>query len=177
MKVRDFMSAPVVAVRSDLPIAEAARLMLDRTLGGLPVIDSNGLVVGMVTEHDLLRRDAKSQRPHWLQLMVEREEVTGEAARFRDAKVEDVMTRNPLTVVEETSIDDACRLIRERHIKRLPVLRDRQLVGIITQADLIRALATAVHQINEARGRADNAERLTAEAQRQLLLHQRRGRL
>ena len=176
MKVRDYMSTPVVSVRPDLTIADAARLMLDRKIGGLPVIDSTGLVVGMLTEHDLLRRDTKSQRPHWLQLMVEPKEVASESARLCEATVAEVMTRNPLTVTEETSIEDACRLIRERRIKRLPVVREGRLVGIITRADLICALAAAVREIGEARGRADNAERLTAEMQRQLLLHERRSR-
>ena len=176
MKVRDYMSTPVVSVRPDVTIADAARLMLDRKTGGLPVIDSNGLVVGMLTEHDLLRRDANSLRPHWLQLMVEPKEMAGEAARFRDATVAGVMTCDPMTVTEETSIEDACRLIRERRIKRLPVVRDGRLVGIITRADLIRALITAVHEIGEAHGRVACAERLTAEMQRRLLLHERRSR-
>jgi len=102
--------------------------------------------------------------------------MPGGAARFRDATVAAVMTCNPMTVTEETSIEDACRLIRERRIKRLPVVREGRLVGIITRADLICALAAAVHEIGEARGRVDCAERLTSEIQHRLLIHERRSR-
>ena len=87
------------------------------TISGLPVVDTSGRVVGIVTEHDLLRSRTNgpgSQLPLWLQLMIERAKITKEFARFHEANVEEVMTRDPLTVTEDTPIAEACRLIEER---------------------------------------------------------------
>ncbi len=83
------MSTQVMTVRPDSPVRDAARLMLERNISGLPVVDTSGRVVGIVTEHDLLRSRANgpgSQPPHWLQLMIERAEIAKESARFHEAK-------------------------------------------------------------------------------------------
>jgi len=178
MKVGNFMTTQVVTVRPDSSIGGAARLMMDCKISGLPVVDAEGHVVGVVTEHDLLRRPAngKGSRPHWLQLMVERGEIADSAAQFGEAKVEAVMTREPVTVTEETPIGEACRLMEERGFKRLPVLRGGKLVGIIARADLVRALAVAVRMVSAARRRDSAAEALMTDLQRQSLLHRARTR-
>ncbi len=96
MSVGEFMTARVVTIHPESPIAEAAQLMLDNDVSGLPVTDVAGNIVGIVTEHDLLRRHpngSRSHPPHWLQFMINRLEMADESARFHDAKVAEVMTR------------------------------------------------------------------------------------
>jgi len=144
MTVRDFMTSRVITVAPDTPIVEAARLMLAHSISGLPVADAAGHVVGIVSEHDLLREtDDGRHGPHWLQLMIEREELADETARFHDRKVREVMTPRPITVAPVSTLSEACRLIEQHGIKRLPVVENGKLVGIIARADLVRALAQA----------------------------------
>jgi CBS domain-containing protein len=116
-----------------------------------------------------------SQPPHWLQLMIKQAEITNESTRFHEAKVEEVMTRDPLTVTEDTPIAEACRLIEERGIKRLPVVRDGRLVGVVARADLVRALGIAVRRITHADERATRAEALTAKLQVESMMHRSRS--
>jgi CBS domain-containing protein len=172
------MSTQVVTIHAESPITEAAKLMLDHNISGLPVTDASGQVVGIVTEHDLLRRrtNGPGSRRHWLRLMIEKAKITNESARFQEAKVQEVMTRNPLTVTEDTPVEEACRLVEQRAIKRLPVVRDGQLVGIVARADLVRALAIAVRRVADASERAAHAEARMADLQRQSLLHRARSR-
>jgi CBS domain-containing protein len=177
MEVGDFMTRQVVTIHPDSPVRDAARLMLDRKISGLPVVDAADHVVGIVTEHDLLRRRTDrpgSKPPHWLQLMTEPAEITNESVRFQEAKVEQVMTRHPLTIMEDTPIEVACRLIEKRGIKRMPVVREGRLVGIVARADLVRALGIAVERISYSDERAARAEALTASLQREAIMHRSR---
>jgi CBS domain-containing protein len=177
MEVGEFMTTQVVTIHPDSPIRDAARLMLEHKISGLPVVDATNHVVGIVTEHDLLRRRTDrpgSKPPHWLQLMSEPAEITNESVRFQEAKVEEVMTRDPLTIMEDTPIDTACRLVEKRGIKRLPVVRDGRLVGIVARADLVRALGIAVERISYSDERAARAEALTASLQRESIMHRSR---
>lgn len=145
MIVADFMSRRVITVTPQTSVLDAAKLMLGHKVSGLPVVDAQGQVVGIVSEHDLLRRrEGDKERPQWLQLMIEKAGLGSELDAFHERKVIDVMTPNPITVAPTSSLDEACRLIEERGIKRLPVVRDHKLVGIIARADLVRALAQAI---------------------------------
>lgn len=179
MKVGDFMSTPVVVVHPDSPIMDAAQLMLKHHFSGLPVVDDTGRVVGIVTEHDLLRRTDRpgSQQPCWLQLIIERAAAAKEAVCFDDVKVREVMTSDPLVVMENTPIEAVCRIMDERGIKRLPVVRDGRLVGIVSRADLVRALAIAIHQLTEANERLAAAGPLLVELQRQSMVNRARSRI
>jgi CBS domain-containing protein len=172
------MTGPVVTVHPDSPISEAAQLMLDNNISGLPVTDAAGRVVGIVTEHDLLRGTdgSRSPRDHWLRLMIEQSKMAGEFARFHGARVDEVMTRNPLTVTEDTPIAEACRLIGKHGIKRLPVVRDGKLIGIVARADFVRALGVAIRRIAHANDRAARDEAMMAEWQRESMLRRARTR-
>ena len=142
MRVADFMTRRVITVTPDTSILMAAKLMLEHKISGLPVVDAKGHVVGIVSEHDLLRDDGKGvDGSPWLQLMIEPAGLADEFARVRDRKISEVMTRDPATVTPASTIAQACRLIEDRGIKRLPVVQDGELVGIIARADLVRALA------------------------------------
>jgi CBS domain-containing protein len=179
MEVGDFMTTQVVTIHPDSPVRDAAGLMLERKISGLPVVDASDHVVGIVTEHDLLRRRTDGpgpKPPHWLQLMIEPAEVTSQSVRLRETKVEEVMTRKPLTITKGAPIEAACRLIAKRGIKRLPVVRDGQLVGIVSRADLVRALGIAVGRISNSDERAARAEALTASLQVESIMHRSRRR-
>lgn len=142
MRVADFMTRRVITVTPDTSILSAAQLMLEHKISGLPVVDAAGRIVGIVSEHDLLRDDGRGvDGSPWLRRIIERPGLADEAARFRDRQVAEVMTRNPIAVTTTASLAEASRLIEERGIKRLPVVRDGKLVGIIARADLVRALA------------------------------------
>ena len=156
MRVADFMTRKVVTVKPGTPVLTAAQLMLERKISGLPVVDDDGSVIEIVTEHDLLRHgetEGGTKRPHWLQLITDHSGLADEAARFHVRMVGGVMTRHPVTVTEATPLEEASRLIEKHGFKRLPVLRGRELVGIIARADLVRALAQAIRKA------ADAAER------------------
>jgi CBS domain-containing protein len=147
MLVKDFMTRRVVTVMPDNSTLDAARLMLQHKISGLPVVDAEGCLIGIVSEHDLLRRgknEIQAERPHWLQLMIARTSLGVNAANFHVRKVSDVMTSDPVTVVETTPLEEAGHLIEEHGFKRLPVVRDSRLVGIIARADFVRALAHAI---------------------------------
>jgi len=148
MKVADFMSRNVITVGPEAPILEAAKLMGEHSIGGLPVIDSQGALVGIVSEHDLLRqrkRKGEAQDQHWLQSMLKNKGRTFEEHGFADRKVANVMTPDPATIAPTSSLDEACRVIEKLGVKRLPVVEGGELVGIIARADLVRALTRTLH--------------------------------
>ena len=121
--------------------------MLQHKISGLPVVDAADQVVGIVSEQDLLRDDGKGiDGSPWLQLMIEPKGLTEQPGRLRDRKVSEVMTRNPVTVSPTSSLAEACREIEDHGFKRLPVVRDGKLVGIIARADLVRALARSIER-------------------------------
>ncbi len=171
MKVEDFMTRQVIAVTPDTSVLAAAKLMLEHKISGLPVVDAMGRVVGVVSEHDLLRRrerDEGAERPHWLELIAERAGLAEEAARFHDRKVGEVMTGDPATVTADSSLDKACRLINDRGVKRLPVVEDGELVGIIARADLVRALAQSMEAVAATTARDVSVDARLTELERQI---------
>ena len=146
MKAQDVMSRDVVTVRSDETISHAARLMLQRRFSGLPVVDSGGVLVGMVTEGDFLRRSETGtvrRRPRWLEFLMGPGPLAAEYAHTSGRLVGDVMTRDVHTVTEDTPLSDVIGLMERHRIKRLPVVHGRDIVGIVTRQNLLRAL---VHQ-------------------------------
>lgn len=143
MRVSEVMSHRVVSVAPTALVDEAARLMLDHRISGLPVVDVGGNLVGMVTEGDFLRRAETGnvkRRPRWLEFCLGPGRLADEYVHTHGRKVEEVMTRDVVSVSENASLEEVVSLIEQRGIKRLPVLRGRQLVGIVSRANLVRAL-------------------------------------
>ena len=125
MKAKDVMTSPVVSVEADSTVLQAVRIMLQRRVSGLPVVDKEGKLIGMVTEGDFLRRaetDTQRRRPRWLEFLVGPGRLAAEYARSHGRKVSEVMTPDPITVSEETPLEDIVALMEKRQIKRVPVV-------------------------------------------------------
>jgi CBS domain-containing protein len=143
MLVRDIMSAPAITIDPRATIRSAIQRMLDSRLSGLPVADATGALLGIVSEADLLRRSeigTAKTRSGWLEFLLGpgrgAQDYTQSHARY----VEEIMTRDVVTIDENASLDDAVKLMEQHQIKRLPVTRGDALVGILSRADLLRAL-------------------------------------
>jgi CBS domain-containing protein len=150
MKVKDIMTSPVLSVESESPISQAIQLMLEKRISGLPVLDGQGRLVGIVTEGDFLRRTetgTQRQRSRWLEFLIGPGRLADEYTRSHGRKVIDVMTPDPVTLDEQTSLEEVVRIMEKRRIKRLPVVRERKLVGIVSRANLLHALAGAASDI------------------------------
>jgi CBS domain-containing protein len=167
MKASDVMSRNILSVGRDAPIAQAIQLMLDNQISGLPVIDAAGRLVGIVTEGDLLRRGDTGtgrHRPRWLEILMGPGRLAGEYVRTHARRVEDIMTRNLVSVSPDTPLDEVVALMERRRIKRVPVLEGDVPVGIVSRADLLRALAGKLEEQSAAPGGDDAIrERILAE--------------
>jgi len=147
MKAADIMTHQVISVLPHTPIAEAVRLMLDERISGLPVVTGDGEVVGMLSEGDLLRRPetgTSAKKPSWLQVVFSDGRLAADYVHTHGRRVDEVMTRGVIGVAADAPLEDVVALMQGRHIKRVPVLRNNRLAGIITRADLMRALARAL---------------------------------
>jgi CBS domain-containing protein len=162
MQARDVMTTPVVTVRPDTRVEEIAQLLLERRISGVPVVDAAGTVVGLVTEGDLMRRPeigTERQRGWWLRFFGDERARAEEYARAHGSRAEQVMTRNVVTVSDETSLAEIARLLEEHHIKRVPVVRGGKLVGIVSRANLLHGLATHADPTPPARPMDDRSIR------------------
>jgi CBS domain-containing protein len=144
MLVRDVMTRNMIVVNAGDPVLKAARLMLQNRISGLPVVDANSDLVGMVTEGDFLRRGeigTQRRRPKWLEFLIGPGRLAQEYVRACGRKVEEIMTPEPYAVAETDSLETVVEMMERYRIKRLPVLRDGRMVGIISRANLMHALA------------------------------------
>jgi CBS domain-containing protein len=143
MKAADVMTFGAASIRADAPVEEAARVMLQHHISGLPVVDNNGDLIGMVTEGDLLRREASAshrERPRWLELLNSVKPVDGPRLAHL-ATVAEVMTRAVVAVSEDTSVQEIADILQRHHIRRVPVVRGGKVAGVVSRADLLRGLA------------------------------------
>ena len=150
MKAKDAMTSPVISVEPDASIWQAVRIMLQRRISGLPVIDKQGRLVGMVSEGDFLRRaetGTQRRRPHWLEFLMGPGRLADEYIRSHGRKIQDIMTPDPVTVTEETPLDEVVHTMEQRRIKRLPVVRGNEVVGIVSRANLLHALAGLAREL------------------------------
>jgi CBS domain-containing protein len=146
MKAREIMSLEVLSVSPDASILEAVRLMLQNRISGLPVVD-RGMLVGVVTEGDFLRRaetTTQRKRARWIEFFMGPGQSADDYVRTHGRKVADVMTPTPITITEDTRLDDIVSLMERSRIKRLPVVRQGRVVGIVSRANLLHALASIV---------------------------------
>lgn len=142
MKAKDIMTHRVVTISERATVLDAAQLMMKRRISGLPVVDANGSLVGMITEGDLLRRTelaTEKTRNAFLRFLLNPGRAAEEYTLAHGRYVGEVMTSDPVSVSEDTSLDQIVTLLEKKRIRRVPVLRDGHLVGIVTRANVIKA--------------------------------------
>ncbi|RAI44196.1 CBS domain-containing protein [Rhodoplanes roseus] len=145
MKARDVMSSRVVSIAPEATIQDAIKAMLENRISGLPVIDRTGAMVGIVTEGDFLRRAETGtlrKRPRWLEILIGPNSLATDYVRSHGRRVEEVMTRSPVTVGEDATLDEIVSIMERKRVKRVPVMRGREVVGIVSRANLLHALAS-----------------------------------
>ncbi len=151
----DLMTRDVATVHPETSILEAARLMARRKISGVPVVDSNGAIVGMLSEGDLVRwHEGYSERQaHWLDMLAEGYQLAPDflaGIRSEQHKVKAVMAPGVVTITEDMVGRDIAHLMHTKSIKRVPVVRDGKLVGIVARSDLVRALAMRLAETSAA---------------------------
>jgi len=147
MKARDVMTLGVYTVKPTTSVKDVARLFMQRRISAVPVVDDQGKIIGIVSEGDLLHRsEISTQRRHpwWLDLMVRDEVLDAEEYIKAHAKqVADIMTRNVITAETDTPLQEIAEILAKYTIKRVPIVRDGRLVGIVSRANLVQAIATS----------------------------------
>jgi hypothetical protein len=124
--------------------------MLQNKISGLPVVDAKGQLVGMVTEGDFLRRGelgTQRQRSRWLEFLLGPGRLADEYVQSSGRQVSQVMTPDPKTITPQTPLEEVVRLMEHHRIKRLPVVHDGKVVGIVSRANLLRALASVAREV------------------------------
>lgn len=149
MKASEIMTRNVVTVGRETPVVQAIRAMLDNHVSGLPVLDDDGKLAGILTEGDLLRRGetgTERHRPRWLEVLMGPGRMAAEYIRTHGRRVGGIMTENVFSVPPDTSLEEIVQLMERRRIKRVPVIEGDVLVGIVSRADLLRALAAVLER-------------------------------
>jgi CBS domain-containing protein len=148
MNAREVMTSPVITVKANSLVQDAAKTLLKNRISAVPVLDDAGKLVGMLSEGDLVHRvETGTERRYswWVHLVTEAGDASLPAGyiKARGRKVADVMTSNVITARPETPLEEIAILLERNSIKRVPIVKDGQLVGIVSRANLVQAVATA----------------------------------
>ena len=150
MRASDIMATEVVTATPDSNVQEVAEILLKHRISGVPVVDAHRHVVGIVSEGDLLRRAEAGtghERSWWLKLLMGREGLATEYVREHSRKIADVMSREVITAAPDTSVSDIAEILERSRIKRVPIVKDGKLIGIVSRANLLHALASLRKEI------------------------------
>ncbi|HEY7297032.1 MAG TPA: CBS domain-containing protein [Xanthobacteraceae bacterium] len=146
MKARDVMVSPVITAKPSSTIKEVAKLLLDRGISAVPVVDESGKLVGIVSEGDLMRRAEIGTQPRhswWLRVLSGDNALANQYVKAHARTVADVMTRDVIAVSPDTPLHEIAGLLERRSIKRVPIVKGDKLVGIVSRANLLQALASS----------------------------------
>jgi CBS domain-containing protein len=147
LKVREIMTTDVITVRAETTVGELADILAQNKISGVPVVDGEGRVLGMVSEADIILQDADLHFPYYIQFLesvIYLQSVHKFEERFRKAfgtKVSEVMSGEVVAVSPETTVREVATLMADRNVNRLPVTENEKLVGIVTRGDIVRAIA------------------------------------
>jgi CBS domain-containing protein len=150
VRAYEIMTPQVITVGADTTIVEAIKTMLRHQISGLPVVDEAGRLIGIISESDFIRRaetGTQHKRGRWLSFFTGADRVTAEFAHGHGRKVGDIMTPNPRTVPEGAPLDQVVQIMESGNVKRVPVMRGDQLVGMITRSDFLDAVASIARHI------------------------------
>jgi CBS domain-containing protein len=147
MRAKDIMSTELISIRLDATIDQAIEIMLERRISGLPVVDSQHHLVGIVTEGDFLRRKELGtghHRPRWLEFLIGPGRIADEYARSHGRRVVEVMSEEVVTASKNATIEQIVETMIHHGIKRVPIVQDSIPIGIVSRADVLRVLRTAL---------------------------------
>ncbi|HMD63810.1 MAG TPA: CBS domain-containing protein [Stellaceae bacterium] len=181
MRAMDVMTTHVITVGPDTSVQEVAKILSERSISGVPVVDAENRLIGIVSEGDLLhrvetgteRRVQRRRRSWWLDTIGSEEELARNYVKSHGRTAGDVMTREVVSVSDTTELADIANLLETKRIKRVPVVRDGKLVGIVSRANLVRALAAAGSRLTADTATDDRTirQKLLAELQGQEWVH------
>jgi CBS-domain-containing membrane protein len=146
MNAKDVMTRNVIAVGPEATVAEAAGLMVQHDVSALPVVEAHDRLVGIISEADLIRREeigTQAGHPWWIEAMIPAATRAEEFAKSHGRRVSEVMSEDVITATEDTPLARIAAILERHRIKRVPIVRDGRLVGIVSRANLIQALASA----------------------------------
>ena len=146
MKARDVMVSPVISVKPSCTVKEVAQTLLERRISAVPVLDDKGKLMGIVSEGDLMHRaEIGTQRRHswWLRVLTGDDALAAEYTKAHARTVADVMTRDVITASPDTPLHEIAALLERHSIKRVPIVTDGALLGIVSRANLLQALASS----------------------------------
>jgi CBS domain-containing protein len=150
MRAHQIMTRPVITVAPETTIVEAANTMLQKHVSGLPVIDAAGKLVGIISEGDFIRRGeigTQRKRGRFLKFILGPGKEATDFVREHGRKVTEIMTKSPLTITEDTPLEEIVELMEKNDVKRLPVMRGDKIVGIVSRANLLQAVASLARQV------------------------------
>jgi CBS domain-containing protein len=150
MRAHQIMTRTVVSVKPDTTLADAANIMLHQHISGLPVVSETGKLVGIISEGDFIHRaeiGTMRKRGRWLKILVGPGRAATDFVHERGRRVSEIMTPEPLTITEDATLEEIVKAMENNHVKRLPVLRGDQLVGIVTRANLLQAVANLARDV------------------------------
>ncbi|WGD54864.1 CBS domain-containing protein [Bradyrhizobium sp. CB1650] len=150
MRAHQIMIRPVISVTPDTSIVEAANIMLQRHVSGLTVVDNAGKLVGIVSEGDFIRRSeigTGRKRRGLLRFILGPGNSASDFVHEHGRKVSEVMTTSPVTITEDTALAEIVDLMERNKVRRLPVVRGDELVGIVSRANLLQAVASLAREV------------------------------
>jgi CBS domain-containing protein len=146
MQAKDIMNKNVITVHTTATIAEIAKILVDNDISGVPVVDDKGSLAGIVSEGDLLHKETGPRLPDFINILgaviyfngVER--FNEDFKKLMAGQASSIMTNKVIAVSEETEVDQIAKLMLQHGIKRIPVVRNGKIVGIISRKDIVRLL-------------------------------------
>jgi CBS domain-containing protein len=162
MRAHQIMTKSVVTVTPETTILEAANIMLQRHVSALPVLDPAGKLVGIVSEGDFIRRSeigTQRKRGRWLKFILGPGQAATDFVHEHGRKVSEVMTPQPFTITEDTTLEEIVTSMETNGVKRLPVMRGDKLVGIVSRANLLQAVASLAREIPDPTADDDHIRR------------------
>jgi CBS domain-containing protein len=167
MLAKDIMTTDVVTIAPSLGVEQIAQLLLSCAISGVPVVDADDRLIGLVSEGDLMQRHeagTERKRSWWLNLLAGPEESARDFVKAHGHKAEDVMTREVVTVTADTPVGEIAGILERRRIKRVPVVEGGRIVGIVSRANLLHGLATHKDRISVTPAPGDRAIREQVQA-------------
>ena len=146
LKASDIMTTEVITVKRDTSLKDVARILYEKHINGLPVVDEKGMLIGIICENDLIQRDRKLQLPAMVAIfdtvfyIQSSKKLEKEFQRFNATTVEDLYTKDVVTVDKDSPVEDIATVMTKKKIYTIPVMDGDKLVGVIGQADLIRTI-------------------------------------